>query len=51
MHWQNTGQDIGTSASATLQVWFLGLDRFRLGLMGTFNYTFSICHQRRADKQ
>ena len=32
MHWQNTGQDVVTSSSAILQVWF-GLDRFRLNLI------------------
>jgi hypothetical protein len=48
MHWQNTGRDLVTSASAILQVWF-GLDRFCLSLFGSINFTFSIHHQHRAE--
>ncbi len=39
MHWQNTGRDLVTSASAILQVWF-GAGPFHLNLVGSFNIAF-----------
>jgi hypothetical protein len=41
MHWQNTGQDNGTSSSAKLQVGS-GLDRFRLSFVVSSTLRFKL---------
>ena len=43
MHWQNTGRDIGTSASAILQVWLWGWTVFvwAYSVVSTLRFNFS----------
>ena len=50
MHWQNTGLDIETSASTTLQVW-LGAGPFSFKHNWWFQLQVLIYHQHRADEQ
>jgi hypothetical protein len=50
MHLQNAGQDNGSSASAIWQVW-LGVGRFRLNLVGSFNFTVQFIINLGRDQQ